>query len=377
MIYVFVGCAIVLFFSYLAGVLHFTYDFSIIRPILGQIPSFVVLILYLAYIKRINCTVHECKQILFDVFLVQAIIQLCSMLSPSFHQLIEAGQDPMNVEISHLRYGGMRNMALASNQFFSLASVYGLIVLIYMSEVFKRKIVRLKDYVYLGFYAIGVILSGRTGFFGFVFGLLFLFFYIRVNFIRKIKIVCGGMLFLGLLIAGVFLFVPEDNFVKTRILPFAFEFLYNYFEGEGLRTESTRGLFTMLDRDLSLGTFLFGDGWYTNQDGSYYMHTDSGYFRLLYLYGIGGLFLFFYFQLTCFPAKYFYCQDDYRLLVITIIGYLLLLQVKGEALGYIKYVNSVLYYFFTSIYLVQSNNIVPKKSPVCNSSSRICIKNCI
>lgn len=350
---VFIGMLIVLFCSFLVPVIYLTFDFSIIRPLVGQMPSFLVLILYFAFVITQKLSEDDCKKILFDVFLLQAFIQLVALLFPGFHSLIELGQDPGNVEISHSMYGGMRNMALASNQFFALASVYGLVVIIYLSEILRKKTFLVKDGIYLLFYTCGIILSGRTGFFGFVFGLLYLFLSHEIKFIRKLKMILWGLVLLGVTAVCVYSFVPEDSFIKTKILPFAFEFVYNYVEGEGLKTESTRGLLTMLNRDISLKTFLIGDGLYTNPDGSYYMHTDSGYFRMIFLFGIGGLFLFLYFQLTCLPYRYFCKTKEYQLLIGVIILYLLLLQVKGETLGYIKYVNSVIYYFFTSIYLIR------------------------
>src|SRR5690606_38149554 len=90
-----------------------------------------------------------------------------------------------------------------------------------------------------------------------------------------------------------------QSLVTGTLLPFAFEFLYSYFDEGTLTTVSTDMLSEMYFT-IDWQTFIFGDGKYINPDGSYYLYTDAGYMRNILFYGIFGTMVLFAYHLLFF-----------------------------------------------------------------------------
>lgn len=84
-----------------------------------------------------------------------------------------------------------------------------------------------------------------------------------------------------------------NNNIDNRSVAHAFEPFINFFESGHLATESTAHLETMYVFPDNLKTWLIGDGFFTGQDGFYYMHTDVGYLRMVFFFGIIGLLVFY------------------------------------------------------------------------------------
>lgn len=78
-------------------------------------------------------------------------------------------------------------------------------------------------------------------------------------------------------------------------------------------------------------TFIFGDGFYTNNDGSYYMHTDAGVLRHILFYGILGELL------------------GYALLVLPVIWISKLLKKNKDKLGIILMRSFIIFVIFFEI----------------------------
>lgn len=74
---------------------------------------------------------------------------------------------------------------------------------------------------------------------------------------------------------------------------YAFEGFFNYFETGEWETSSTNRLMSMVVWPDNTKTWLIGDGFFDNPDGSgFYKHTDVGYLRLIYYSGLIGLLSF-------------------------------------------------------------------------------------
>jgi len=89
---------------------------------------------------------------------------------------------------------------------------------------------------------------------------------------------------------------PSDE-VETA-LHFGFEMFYNYSENGNFSTNSSDNLFNdhYAKSNIPHGiTLVLGDGLYGDPHDSdrYYKNVDAGYLRLIYYFGITGLFLFF------------------------------------------------------------------------------------
>lgn len=111
---------------------------------------------------------------------------------------------------------------------------------------------------------------------------------------------------------------------------FAFESIINFTQTGKATTRTSEVLFGSMYFPLDLSTFIFGDGYYTSINGGYYMGTDAGYMRNILFFGILGLILLFSFQILFLNWK----NKDTKFLNVLILIYILLVHVKGEALGY-------------------------------------------
>ena len=75
----------------------------------------------------------------------------------------------------------------------------------------------------------------------------------------------------------------------------------------------------------TIQTWIIGDGYWNNPYGSgYYMHTDVGYLRLIYYFGLVGLFVYLLMQVSIIKNSF-----EQKLLIYTIFLYLLVLNLKG------------------------------------------------
>ncbi len=84
--------------------------------------------------------------------------------------------------------------------------------------------------------------------------------------------------------------LSEDMEQQAR---FAFEIFYNYFEEGSLETGSGNDLLNSYSiQPTSLKTWIIGDGRFVGNTGeTTYMETDSGFMRLIFYFGLIGLFL--------------------------------------------------------------------------------------
>jgi hypothetical protein len=111
----------------------------------------------------------------------------------------------------------------------------------------------------------------------------------------------------------LFMFYPDMlSVIGNVILPYAFEFLFSYFNGDGFASESTKDLATMIIFPNNMSTWLFGDGYFSIKvvdDVFNYMGTDIGYLRILFYIGlVGSLFLYSWFLIVayvCMSRKYY------------------------------------------------------------------------
>ena len=156
-----------------------------------------------------------------------------------------------------------------------------------------------------------------------------------------------NLLFIFFFCFSVFLLSRFFKVEKLDVyIGFVFEFVLNYLEYGSFETESTYILSNMyfgLDSDV----FVFGTGMYSNDDGTYYMHTDAGFMRNILYYGVLGLlvnYLIFAFKLLTIKRK------SKVLFSVVIFVVLSCLHIKGEAITHIIGVEVVLWtLFFLSV----------------------------
>ena len=121
----------------------------------------------------------------------------------------------------------------------------------------------------------------------------------------------------------------KDNY--SQIVDFGFELFLNYFEEGELKTESTEGLKTLYIWPDKISTYIIGDGRFIGDtDVTYYKNTDVGYLRLIYYFGIVGMFLLFMQQYYILRELRSSTGNKYeQQMCVLIFIYILLLNAKG------------------------------------------------
>jgi hypothetical protein len=190
---------------------------------------------------------------------------------------------------------------------------------------------------------IGAFFTGRTFFVGLGVGLLMCYLCnipkkIKLNYTLKCVIV-----FISLLLIIISL-LPEELYNHVLdLIWYVFEAAFNYAEYGTLSTSSSDTLMDDMYFPISLSTFFFGDGLYTESDGAYYMHTDSGYMRNVLFGGIPYL-------LLCIAIDYYILfssslpkDKSIRFLSKFVFLYLFILHVKGESFAYLITIHCIIY----------------------------------
>jgi hypothetical protein len=128
---------------------------------------------------------------------------------------------------------------------------------------------------------------------------------------------------------GVFYFLPEVKESIELAYNFGFEMFINYFQSDSLESASTNQMKEMYVWPTSLKTYLIGDGLFSDiATGEYYMGTDIGILRLIYYFGVFGLFAYLYFQFQIIYAAYLK-NRRFKYMFAVIFIYCLVLNYKG------------------------------------------------
>jgi len=121
-------------------------------------------------------------------------------------------------------------------------------------------------------------------------------------------------------------------FLVDIILPYSFEFVLNFFGGEGFRSDSTDDMLNnMIVFPSSVNTWLFGDGYFSHplNPQQNYMGTDVGYLRLLFYVGsLGSVLLYSWFLMVayvCLRKGHF--KGD-RVFIVALFGSIFVANVK-------------------------------------------------
>jgi len=321
------------------------YDYSLIQKFISLLLNCVLGIFVFALYKRRNCFEKIIDDIVM-IFIIQALIQLSSFISPTIKTFFDIFRDEGTILLTQ-SYDGMRGLSIAGSNFFGLGISYGLIYILYFNyqnklflSNFAIKIITMSLLLFAG------LSAARTAIIGFGFGLGYYILKRRIRLARRlvlpkisIKNLIIWMVLFILVVSLVYVFLDNETpIVKFyNYLRFAFEYVFNYLETGQLNTRSTDYLFNNMYFKIPISTFIFGDGYYTGSDGSYYMHTDAGYMRNILYFGIIGLLLLFILQINMLNWK----RED-RFFSTTILVYILVIHIKGDVLGYSTMIQNIL-----------------------------------
>ncbi|WP_019027517.1 hypothetical protein [Colwellia piezophila] len=348
------------FCTYLAIIFsqnHAQAGFSLPR-IVQCIYLFLVLI-PLVYLNNSNISLKTFLEFILYAFAIQSLIQLIAFISPSFLNIVQFFQ-PDNITEKSENYGGIRGLALAGNVFFALASIYGLamMVFVYYISTFKGTLWK-SNVLFFLLLCLGGMFTGRTFFIGLGFALM-LYFLLNYNKPSSYYIALKSLMIIILsATCFAFLFIPIELLDKiiNELLPFVFEFIYSYLETGSFSTRSTDHLTSMLSVPLTINDFAHGQARYINIDGSYFMHTDSGYFRQILFWGLPGLLLVIIFHLGLFFIPFLQNRKpiypNYKVFISTLFIYTVILQIKGEVFAHMHFM-SIIIFTISLIYIRDS-----------------------
>ena len=350
-------------------IFHHQYDIVMLKVLLVQLSMLGALVYALPILipkGEEGIAFERSALIICYTFALQGIIQLSGFFIPSWGEfLVEMkGEGVAKQVLTGYENLYFRGYALTGSPFFELPSAFGVAFILFFRLLLVRGYSFFPGYIsYIIFilFFLGSMFSGRTAFVGLAIALIMCVCILK-NPGRIVLSVLKNMAVVIFFAILLFQFLPKEIKLQIEedVLPFAFEFYYNYTEKGELKTASSD---VMLNAHYFLPkeeTLLIGDGRYMNKTGNNYMYTDAGYMRAV-LYGGG----FFFLWLVLYQSLYFirpmtrsYLQrknvEDYSdfLCFLFLFGYLFFLEFKSEAIGR-QNITMVLLLFIGCAYMVR------------------------
>lgn len=286
---------------------------------------------------------------LFDLIiyatLIQAVISFFFFLNPSlFRDFVSLLNPDVNQGLLvRVGYINKRLMGIG-NSFFTGVINYGFSFLILTAlPYFKYSRVSGNKYFYWG----SVCLIGAAGLFtGRTFivalGISFLMLTIieRKKLYRFSKNIFKALVIVGILAILFYqvLTIYIDAARLNIIFSFVFELFINFIQTGEIQSSSSSVLMDMYKFPDNPLTWIFGDGRMVDPSGGYYMHTDVGYLRLLFYFGIFGVlfYIFSQYYITRIIAK-LDKNKIFKLLLFFMFFWIFILNFKGLASGNIYF----------------------------------------
>lgn len=277
------------------------------------------------------------SKIIVNVVFIQVVLSLVIFLNPPFREVLNSIQIASDVDESMLTSTEEFRLVGFGSKFFGAGAVNGFALLLIAGLIKTDKNIKSKIFLYsfmfLIIFALGMMMA-RTTIIGFFMALGILFFPSNGFTIPNKK---KSLLFLSYLIAipilivvVLFSFFPAVIDEFEPIFNFGFEMFVKYFESGALETKSTDQLAEMVIYPDRLHTYIIGDGLYADPtyEGKYYMGTDIGFLRLIFYFGLIGVFVFMFTQY--YVIKMAYNQNSkFKILFIFSFLYLIILNLKG------------------------------------------------
>ena len=127
------------------------------------------------------------------------------------------------------------------------------------------------------------------------------------------------------MVISISVYLYNHNPAFHHYFRYGFEGFFNYFEKGTWETASTNRLFDdMVIFPNNLKTWLVGDGYFEDPIKGFYMHTDIGYLRIIFLSGVIGLMLFLCYFIY---MTYILCKRESRHILFFILLFIVQLIV--------------------------------------------------
>lgn len=263
---------------------------------------------------------------------LQLVIAFLAFLNPAIGEVIRELEFSSDLDSGLLQeVGGFRLVGLGS-RFFGAGVVNGF-SLILIGFLLRKTKVSLVSHLaltmsFIGIFVIGMMMA-RSTMIGGILGVLLIFSPSLKGIRRSIKFLLTILVIVGLIGLIIHMALPSVWNSLESAFKFGFELFINYSQAGSFESSSTNELKEMYKWPDQLKTYIIGDGYYTDPyDANYYYKgIDVGYIRLIYYFGVIGLFAYLQFQMRLIWNAY-WKRGYFSLFSVTII-YLLVLNFKG------------------------------------------------
>lgn len=277
-------------------------------------------------VKRMNITLLQLLYLIVTVIVLHNSFSFLGLLFSPIQDFIVAIQKVSDNElILDMMEGRTRSVGIGDGNFFHGGVISGIGIILtfflYRENYIKKKIC----IIYFMLLLITGVFIARTTLIGLT-SILFIFLGNKIKRRRCLKVFLSGFIFVSVSI-GIIIFYGSDYLN----INWAFEIVLSYINSGSAETGSTNHLQTMYMLPSTLKTFLIGDGLLYYEDGTYYMHTDVGYLRLLFYWGTFGIVICFLLQFILFHIIYKQSNRnrEVKYLIIIILLYAIILNLKG------------------------------------------------
>lgn len=329
-----IGYALVAMVTLIQTLFTDAFDLEFLKKIIfvPLLNYFGALFLYLIVSKEEHTFGRLCDYIL-TVAMIQAIISFAMFITPGLSDSVFALID-YDQKVEELHESLTYRLTGIGQAYWGAGINYGmdLLILTLLPDI-KGSYIYEHKFLYWPITAIVIlagIFSARTFFISFIFVALY-FVLMRKNVFSTIV-----NSYKYILIIPIFLFLYQylgSNLGERfdRVESHAFELFNNYEESGELESSSTNTLRSMYDiLPTETKTWIIGDGHFRNADGSYYMHTDIGYFRQIFFYGLIGLFVYIMVVIYLYRKCYHqYTNPAIRIFLIVMMLFELTLNLKA------------------------------------------------
>ena len=289
-----VGLIIPWLFLVMSSLLNGTTEFSIMKY-LKSIPSCLLAFYCFKSFKNTTnkkLSFNDIALLFILTGFVQCIISLIGFLIPSFGEILidiqefsDDRRDRAEFNILNRRLLGLGTGYFPAGINFSVDLIL-ITQLLLDTSLYKEKYYKYLPLFYLVIFACGMMMS-RTTIVGLFFSLFFFFKNTLKKVLHTLKAFSPAFLLLLLLTTTIFYNYGER---ALKLFSFGFELFINLASEKGFQTSSSNASLRMYlfpEAD-NYKTWLIGDALFNNPDGSYYMHTDIGYCRSIFCFGLLG-----------------------------------------------------------------------------------------
>lgn len=330
--------------SLLFPAIHLSFDYYFSKIIFLFFTQYLIGCIIWSFISvkydkyEFNSRVNLLSKAIIWSFVIQSIIQCVVSFTPSLLPVIYHFNNAQSINENYTElFGvGVRGVAMANGTGFSLSLGYGIVFIVYVNYLLNTRNTLFK--VILGLLIfVGMFFAGRSCFIGVLIGFLYYMFSPKGGTcIKKTKILVKTLLYVIFIVAVLYVcFSDFINHIIDNVLPFAFEPVYNFINGDKFETASTNRLGEMWNVPVTLKEILIGAGRYYDESGiSYYKETDIGLFKNIFFWGgIGYFFVVIFQYIQLYPLRYRNIHRDDRMFFLAIFIFLFSLDFKAIALS--------------------------------------------